>query len=72
MTTRDPVNIRKFKISSWDVDGRNWNTHLIALIWTHAYKEVIDDINLNGSATGIGHLPLRWALVNQTEGEYIH
>jgi hypothetical protein len=24
-----------------------------------AYKEVIDDINLNGSATGIGHLPLR-------------
>ncbi len=37
-----------------------------------AYKEVIDDINLNGSATGIGHLPLRWALVNQTEGEYIH
>jgi hypothetical protein len=37
-----------------------------------AYKEVIDDINLNGSATGIGHLSLRWALVNQTEGEYIH
>ncbi len=37
-----------------------------------AYKEVIDDINRNGSATGIGHLPLRWALVNQTEGEYIH
>jgi histone-lysine N-methyltransferase SETMAR len=25
------------------------------------YKEVIDDINLKGSATGIGHLPLRWA-----------
>jgi hypothetical protein len=37
-----------------------------------AYKEVIDDINLNGSATGIGHLLLRWALVNQTECEYIH
>ncbi len=35
-----------------------------------AYKEVIDEINLNGSATGIGHLPLRWALVNQTGGEY--
>jgi hypothetical protein len=37
-----------------------------------AYKEVIDDINLNGSATGTSHLPLRSALVNQTEGEYIH
>jgi hypothetical protein len=22
--------------------------------------------------SGIGHLPLRWALVNQTKGEYIH
>jgi hypothetical protein len=37
-----------------------------------AYKEVIDEINLNGSVTGIGHLPLRWVLVNQTGGEYIH
>jgi histone-lysine N-methyltransferase SETMAR len=37
-----------------------------------AYKEVIDDINLKGSATGIRHLPLRWDLVNQTEREYIH
>jgi transposase len=37
-----------------------------------AYKEVIDEINLNGSATGIGHLPLRSGLVNQTGGEYIH
>jgi hypothetical protein len=37
-----------------------------------AYKQVIDDINLKGSATGINHLPLRWALVNQSEGEYIH
>ncbi len=37
-----------------------------------AYKEVIDDINLNGSATGTSHLQLRWVLVNQTEGEYIH
>jgi histone-lysine N-methyltransferase SETMAR len=37
-----------------------------------AYKKVIDDINLKGSATGISHLPLRWALVNQSEGEYIH
>lgn len=37
-----------------------------------AYKEVIDDINLKDSATGISHLPLRWALVNQTEGQYIH
>ena len=37
-----------------------------------AYNEVIDDISLNDSATGIGHLPLRWALVNQTGGEYIN
>jgi hypothetical protein len=37
-----------------------------------AYKKVIDDINLKGSATGISHLPLRWTLVNQSEGEYIH
>jgi len=37
-----------------------------------AYKEVIDEINLKGSATGIRHLPLRWDLVNQTEGEYVH
>jgi hypothetical protein len=37
-----------------------------------ACKEVIEKINLNGSATGIGHLTLRWALVNQTGGEYIH
>jgi hypothetical protein len=36
-----------------------------------AYKEVIDDINLKGSAIGIDHLSLRWALVNQTKGEYI-
>ena len=36
-----------------------------------AYKEVIDDINLNGSATSISHSPLRWALVDQTVGEYI-
>ncbi len=34
------------------------------------YNEDINDINLNDSGTGIGHLPLRWALVNQTEGEY--
>ena len=37
-----------------------------------AYKQVIDYINLNGSATGTGYLPLRWALVNQTERGYIH
>jgi hypothetical protein len=37
-----------------------------------AYKEVIDDINLKDSSTGIGHLPLRWVSVNQTKGEYIH
>jgi hypothetical protein len=37
-----------------------------------ACKEVIEEINLNGSATGIGHLTLRWTLVNQTGGEYIH
>jgi hypothetical protein len=37
-----------------------------------AYKEVIDDINLKICTTDIGHLPLRWALVNQTKGEYIH
>ncbi len=37
-----------------------------------AYKEVIDDINLKSSAPGIGYLSLRWALVNQTKGEYIH
>jgi histone-lysine N-methyltransferase SETMAR len=35
------------------------------------YKEVIDYINLKDSATGIRHLPIRWDLVNQTEGEYI-
>ena len=37
-----------------------------------AYEEVIREINLQNSATGIRHLPLRWAFVNQTEGEYIH
>jgi histone-lysine N-methyltransferase SETMAR len=37
-----------------------------------AYKEVINDINLKTSATGMSYLPLRWALVNQIEGEYIH
>ncbi len=37
-----------------------------------AYKEVIDDINLNDSTIGISYFPLRWALVNQTEGKYIH
>jgi len=37
-----------------------------------AYKQVIDDINLNGSTTGTDYLLLRWALVNQTEGGHIH
>ncbi len=37
-----------------------------------AYKEVIDDIILKGSATGIRHLPLRRDLVNQNEGKYFH
>ena len=37
-----------------------------------AYEEVIREINLQNSATGIRHLPLRWAFVNQTGGEYIH
>jgi hypothetical protein len=36
------------------------------------YKKVIKEINLQNSATGIRHLPLYWAFVNQTEGEYIH
>ena len=37
-----------------------------------AYDQVISEINLKNAATGIQHLPLRWALVNQSGGEYIH
>ena len=37
-----------------------------------AYDQVIQEINFQSGATGIRHLPLRWALVNQTGGEYIH
>ncbi len=37
-----------------------------------AYQEIIREINLQNSATGIRHLLLRWDFVNQTGGEYIH
>ncbi len=36
-----------------------------------AYNKVIKEINLKNEATGIRHLPERWALVTQTGGEYI-
>ena len=36
-----------------------------------AYDKVIKEINLKDEATGILHLPERWALVTQTGGEYI-
>ena len=36
-----------------------------------AYDKVIKEINLKDEATGIRHLPERWALVTQTEGECI-
>jgi histone-lysine N-methyltransferase SETMAR len=36
-----------------------------------AYDRVIEEINLNNEATGIRHLPQRWAMVTQTGGEYI-
>jgi hypothetical protein len=35
-----------------------------------AYDRVIEEINLNNEATGIRHLPKRWAMVTQT-GENI-
>ena len=36
-----------------------------------SYDAVIEQINLNFTATGIQHLPQRWQLVIQKEGEYI-
>jgi histone-lysine N-methyltransferase SETMAR len=36
-----------------------------------AYTRVIHEINIRNSATGISHLPNRWGLVKQTNGEYI-
>ncbi len=36
-----------------------------------ANDRVIEEINLNNEATGIRHLPQRWAMVTQTGGEYI-
>jgi hypothetical protein len=36
-----------------------------------AYDKVIKEINLKNEATGIRHLPERWASAIQTGGEYI-
>jgi hypothetical protein len=36
-----------------------------------AYDKVIEEINLKNEASGIRHLPERWAVVTQTGGEYI-
>jgi transposase len=36
-----------------------------------AYTRVIYEINIRNSATGISHLPNRWGLVKQANGEYI-
>lgn len=36
-----------------------------------AYSQVILELNLKGSATGISQLPSRWGLVKQSNGEYI-
>jgi hypothetical protein len=35
------------------------------------YDKVIKEINLKNEATGIRHLPERWAVVSQTGEEYI-
>ncbi len=35
------------------------------------YTRVIYEINIRNSATGISHLPNRWGLVKQANGEYI-
>jgi transposase len=35
------------------------------------YDKVIKEINLKNEATGIPHLPERWAVVSQTREEYI-